>query len=169
EARKGLQLLRRHLEHPERLSGLQPLEASLERGALEVAGALFLLEPLVTPLGLLEVGEHQFRRDRLDRGSKRDLISRELRNDEQQRVEIANQRNEAQVERRAFLLFLGIGREVEHRQLRGDEFLRVMGRREEIEPRIGNLDLPQPRAIFLVALPRQRRKAGQRVKYSRLA
>src|SRR5208282_4189896 len=132
EARKGLQLLRRHLERPERPSGLQPLEASLECRALEVAGALFLLEPLVTPLGLLEVGEYQFGRDRLDRRSKRDLIARKLRNYDQQRVEIANQRNEAQVERRAFLLFLGIGREVEHRQLRGDEFLRVMGRREEI-------------------------------------
>ena len=40
-----------------------------------------------------------------------------------------------------------------------------MGGREEIEARIGDLDLPQPRAILLVALPRQRRKAGQRVKH----
>ena len=71
----------------------------------------------------------------------------ELRNDYQQRVHVAHQRQQTRIERGALFLLLGIWREVEDGQLDRNFFLRAVRRFKKIEPRICHLDLSRTRAI----------------------
>ena len=162
-------LLRRQFEQSQRFAVAEPCDHFLERRALEVAAALFFLQPLEAAFGLIEVGEHQLALDAFERRDQIFFHAGELRNDDQQRVHVAHQRQQARVERSALLLLFGIWREVEDGELDRNFFLRAVGRFKKIETRIRDLDLSRARAIAALGRARNRRESCQRVKYGRFS
>ena len=119
------------------------LKHFFERGPFEINRALFLFEPFEPAFGLVEIGKHQFALHAFDGGYHRRRAAGEVGNHDQQRLEVANHRQQTGVERGALFLFLGIGREIEHGQLDRDFLLRSVSRFEKVEALVGDLDLAE--------------------------
>ena len=146
------------------------LTQRLKRGAFELGGRVALLgQALQTPLALVEVGEHQLGLYSGKRAGQSGLIAGELGDYDQQRVEVADKREQARVERGALLLLLGVGGEIKHGELDFDPLLGAVGALEEIQPLIGDFNLARTGAIAPLALPGQWSKSGKRVEDGRFA
>src|SRR6185437_11451727 len=94
-----------------------------------------------------------------------DRVAGELWDDQQQCVEVADQRQQTGIERGAFLLLLRVGCKIDDGQLDFNFLFRPVSCFEKIEPRIGNLELSEAAAIARVARGRDRREAGQGVEH----
>ncbi len=97
------------------------------------------------------------------------MAAGEIGNDDQERVKVADQRQQARVERGALLLLLWIGRKIEYGKLDLDPFFRAVGALEEVQPLVGNLDLARTRAIAAFGLAGKRGNPGEGVKHGRFA
>src|SRR5207253_3399647 len=88
---------------------------------------------------------------------------------DQQRVEVADEREQARIERGALLLLLGVGREIEHGELDLDPLLGAVSALEKIQALISDLDLAGAGAVASLTLAGQRSRPGERVEDGRFA